>query len=68
MMTRKDYARIADAFNDSYADHADDKKISAGVDVALANVSTVLADLNPRFDPNKFLAAATENRKPPLGV
>lgn len=61
MATRRDFVAIASAFNASYADADDD--ISLGIDVALANVTEHLRQVNANFNANLFLQAASKNRK-----
>tara|TARA_R110000868_G_scaffold390084_1_gene659623 strand:- start:433 stop:642 length:210 start_codon:yes stop_codon:yes gene_type:complete len=66
-MTRKDYARIARSINISTLEIIDRMEFSAGNDYAegmramrtaiLKNLSTALAEDNPRFDFEKFRTA-----------
>lgn len=67
-MSRKDFTVLAAAFSNSYADNSDDRKVMAGIDVALANVTTSLRQTNVNFDANKFITAATKGRPVPITV
>lgn len=62
-MTRKDYVNLAEALRRSYtlapvAGGIDAESWKRGVYDAVLQVSTVLAQDNPRFDRARFLAAA----------
>jgi hypothetical protein len=58
-MTRKDFDLIADALNTAFvcATSAEQRR---GVMKAIHNTATTLRSTNPRFDFDRFIAAATE--------